>query len=66
MQGLEVYAMAEASFYETDTYDPIEVMLPVVIEIPLPDGVRASHGDQLEAWYFNTDRGNLYVKNETR
>ncbi|XP_071787124.1 uncharacterized protein [Asterias amurensis] len=57
MEGLEVYAMAEASFYETDTYDPIEVMLPVVIEMPLPEEVQTHHGDQLEAWYFNTDRG---------
>ncbi|XP_038056664.1 uncharacterized protein LOC119728478 [Patiria miniata] len=58
MEGLEVYAMVETSIYETSTYKEIDVLLPVIIEIPLPEDLTdARHGQQIEAWYFNAESG---------
>ena len=58
MEGLEVYAMAETSIYMTDSYSPVDVLLPVIIEMPLPEDLTdVRHGQQLEAWYFNAESG---------
>ena len=55
---LEVFGVAELTMFSHSNGQPPQLNSPVLIEFPMDAYKdRFSAGDQIEAWYFDMDRG---------
>ncbi len=59
---LEVFGVAELTMFEHKNGEPPELNSPVIIEFPMDSySDRFEAGQQIEAWYFDIDRGTITV-----